>query len=165
MPSRYGCPVGPPSVAAREARPAGSAERRGRIPARAWAASWFVAGALFESAKAAVTAMDAAVKTGIGFTDAWLALRSLGLTETAVQGMVSRIVRKLNDGCKAVDTATFKTASFSVATFSAAGTNTGPGCWVGGLNGPGFWSAENEGMDAAAGGVSPPCPRSAPAGP
>ncbi|WP_232788956.1 hypothetical protein [Streptomyces odonnellii] len=113
----------------------------------AWAASWFVAGALFKSAKAAVTAMDAAVKTGIGFTDAWLALRSLGLTETAVQGMVSRIVRKLNDGCKAVDTATFKTASFGVA---AAGTNTGPGCWVGGINGPGFWSAENEGMDAAA---------------
>ncbi|MGW1719027.1 polymorphic toxin type 27 domain-containing protein [Streptomyces sp. NPDC002156] len=120
----------------------------------AWAASWFVAGAIFKSAKAAVTAMDAALKTGIGFTDAWLALRTVGLTEAAVQGMVSRIIRKLDDACEKVDTATFKTAGFQVASYSAAssgsGGGTGPGCWVGGLNGPGFWAAENEGMDAAA---------------
>ncbi|MEU7280341.1 hypothetical protein AB0A69_16375 [Streptomyces sp. NPDC045431] len=118
----------------------------------AWAAGWFVAGALFKSAKAAVTAMDAALKTGVGFTDAWLALRSIGLTEAAVQGMVSRIVRKLDDACESVDkvdNATFRVAAYST-TSSGSGGGTGPGCWVGGLNGPGFWAAENEGMVAAA---------------
>ncbi|MFK0210636.1 hypothetical protein [Streptomyces sp. NPDC090298] len=121
----------------------------------AWAASWFVAGALFKTAKTAVTAMDAALKTGIGFTDAWLALRSVGLSEVAVQGMVSRIVRKLNDTCNVVDRATprggsFGMTAFRVSTAAASAGNTGPGCWIGGLNGPGFWAAENEGMNAAA---------------
>ncbi|MFB6843016.1 hypothetical protein, partial [Streptomyces sp. NPDC056361] len=115
----------------------------------AWAASWFVAGALFRTAKAAVTAMDAALKTGIGFTDAWLALRSVGLTEAAVQGMVARIVRKLNSACEKVEKVTFKAAFFASASAGSGGA-TGPGCWIGGINGPGFWAAENEGMEAAA---------------
>ncbi len=81
----------------------------------AWAASWFVAGAIFRSAKAAVTAMDAAVKTGIGFMDAFMALRTIGLSEAVVQGIISRIFRKIGTACEAADTATFKVASFSVA--------------------------------------------------
>ncbi|MGW6393357.1 polymorphic toxin type 27 domain-containing protein [Streptomyces sp. NPDC055103] len=84
----------------------------------AWAASWFVAGAIFRSAKAAVTAVDAALKTGIGFMDAYLALRTIGLTEAVVQGIISRIVRKLSEACETVDTATFKVVSFSVAAAS-----------------------------------------------
>lgn len=110
----------------------------------AWAAGWFVAGALFKAAKAAVTALDAAIKTGIGFTDAWLALRSVGLTEAALQGMVSRIVRKVKDACEKVDTATFRVASFAAA---STATNPGvPACWVGDLNGPGRWFFEKESM-------------------
>lgn len=80
----------------------------------AWAAGWFVAGAIFRSAKAAVTAMDAAVKTGIGFMDAFHALRTIGLTEAAIQGIISRIFRKIGTACEVADTATFKVASFSV---------------------------------------------------
>ncbi|WP_137993278.1 polymorphic toxin type 27 domain-containing protein [Streptomyces vilmorinianum] len=81
----------------------------------AWAASWFVAGVIFRTAKAAVTALDAAVKTGIGFMDAFLALRTIGLTEAAIQGIISRILRKIGAACEAADTATFTLASFSVA--------------------------------------------------
>ncbi|MFF1512257.1 polymorphic toxin type 27 domain-containing protein, partial [Streptomyces sp. NPDC058326] len=81
----------------------------------AWAASWFVAGVIFRTAKAAVTAMDAAVKTGIGFMDAFMALRTIGLTEAAIQGIISRIFRMAGEACEAADTATFKVASFSVA--------------------------------------------------
>ncbi|WP_318212911.1 polymorphic toxin type 27 domain-containing protein, partial [Streptomyces sp. SJL17-1] len=81
----------------------------------AWAASWFVAGPIFRSAKAGVMAMDAAIKTGIGFMDAFMALRTIGLTEAAVQGIISRLFRKLGEACEVADTATFKLASFSVA--------------------------------------------------
>ncbi|MFD6529361.1 polymorphic toxin type 27 domain-containing protein [Streptomyces sp. NPDC060184] len=81
----------------------------------AWAIGWFVAGALFKAAKTAVIALDASVRTGIKFTEAWLALRSLGLAEGAVQGIISRILRKLDEACKAEDIATFRVVSFSVA--------------------------------------------------
>ncbi|MFJ1799058.1 polymorphic toxin type 27 domain-containing protein [Streptomyces sp. NPDC088180] len=82
----------------------------------AWAASWFVAGVIFRSAKAAVTAMDAAMRTGIGFMDAYRAIRTIGLTEAAVQGILSRLLRKASEACETVNTpATFKVAAFSVA--------------------------------------------------
>ncbi|MFZ3494690.1 polymorphic toxin type 27 domain-containing protein [Streptomyces sp. 5.8] len=81
----------------------------------AWAASWFVAGPIFRSAKAAVMAADAALKTGIRFMDAFMALRTIGLTEAAVAGIISRIVRKLDETCKAGDAATFRVAALSVA--------------------------------------------------
>ncbi|MFB7585844.1 polymorphic toxin type 27 domain-containing protein [Streptomyces sp. NPDC056169] len=81
----------------------------------AWAASWFVGGVIFRSAKAGVMALDAAMKTGIGFIDAYRALRTIGLTEAAVQGIISRLLRKLGDACEAANTGTFKLAAFSVA--------------------------------------------------
>ncbi|MFB7591059.1 polymorphic toxin type 27 domain-containing protein [Streptomyces sp. NPDC056169] len=91
----------------------------------AWAASWFVAGPLFRAGKAAVYALDAALKTGVGFMDAYRALRTIGLTEAAVQGIISRIFRKVGEACELADTtplklASFSTASFSTASFSAA---------------------------------------------
>ncbi|MER5747169.1 polymorphic toxin type 27 domain-containing protein [Streptomyces sp. NPDC002225] len=84
----------------------------------AWAASWFVAGAIFRSAKAGVMAMDAAVKTGIGFMDAYRALRTIGLTEAAVQGIISRIFQKVGKACEVAKPATFKAVSSSVAAAS-----------------------------------------------
>ncbi|MFD9574191.1 hypothetical protein ACFWBI_30725 [Streptomyces sp. NPDC059982] len=81
----------------------------------AWAASWFVAGAIFKSAKIAVTAADAALKTGVGFMGAYMALRNIGLTEAVVQGIISRLVRKLDAACTAEDAASFKAVSLSVA--------------------------------------------------
>ncbi|MGW5002430.1 polymorphic toxin type 27 domain-containing protein [Streptomyces hydrogenans] len=79
----------------------------------AWAAAWFVGGVLFRSGKAAVMAMDAAIKTGIGFMDAFLALRTIGLTEAAIQGILTRIFRKVGKACEVAAPATFKVASFS----------------------------------------------------
>ncbi|MFJ9434869.1 polymorphic toxin type 27 domain-containing protein [Streptomyces sp. NPDC101490] len=77
----------------------------------AWAASWFVAGAVFRSAKAAVTALDAALKTGVGFGDAFMVLRTIGLTEAAVQGIASRILRMAGEACETANIATFKLAA------------------------------------------------------
>ncbi|MDV9187820.1 polymorphic toxin type 27 domain-containing protein, partial [Streptomyces sp. SR27] len=81
----------------------------------AWAASWFVAGPLFRAGKAAVMAMDASLRMGVGFMDAYRALRTIGLTEAAVQGIISRLLRKLGDACDTANTGTFKLAAFSVA--------------------------------------------------
>ncbi|MEV7784062.1 polymorphic toxin type 27 domain-containing protein [Streptomyces sp. NPDC088106] len=80
----------------------------------AWAASWFVGGLIFRTAKNTVMAMDAAIKTGIGFMDAYRALRTIGLSEAVIQGIISRIFRKIGAACEKVDTATFKVASFSL---------------------------------------------------
>ncbi|MEU7024905.1 polymorphic toxin type 27 domain-containing protein [Streptomyces sp. NPDC046203] len=85
----------------------------------AWAIGWFVGGLLFRTGKTAVMAMDAAVKTGIGFMDAFMALRTVGLTEAAVQGIISRIFRKLGTACEAAGTASLKLAKFSVAAATA----------------------------------------------
>ncbi|WP_051804821.1 polymorphic toxin type 27 domain-containing protein [Streptomyces griseus] len=82
----------------------------------AWAASWFVAGALFKTAKTAVTALDASIKTGIGFTEAFRALRTIGLTETVIQGIFSRILRRIGTACQLASPATLKIASFSATT-------------------------------------------------
>ncbi len=85
----------------------------------AWAASWFVAGVIFRTAKAAVMAMDAAIKTGVGFMDAFHALRNIGLTEAAVQGIIRRIFQRVGAACEVADTATFKVASYSVMAASS----------------------------------------------
>ena len=106
----------------------------------AWAAGWFVGGKAIKLAADAVKALDASMKTGIGFTDAWKALRSLGLSEAAVAGIATKVIRELGDACKK----TARTASF---TARAAGAE--PGCWVE-VGGPGRWYAEKEGMDASA---------------
>ncbi|WP_328695568.1 polymorphic toxin type 27 domain-containing protein [Streptomyces sp. NBC_00342] len=85
----------------------------------AWVAGMFVAGALFKAASAAATALDASLKTGIAFTDAWRALRTLGLSESAVSGIISRIVRKLSEACAKLGPRTFKVTVFSVAAAGA----------------------------------------------
>jgi hypothetical protein len=85
----------------------------------AWAASWFVGGVIFRTGKAAVMAMDAAIKTGVGFMDAFRALRTVGLTEAAVQGIVRRIFQRVGTACEVADTATFKVASYSVMAASS----------------------------------------------
>lgn len=105
----------------------------------AWAASWFVAGAIFKSAKAAVTAIDAAVKTGVGFVDAWLALRSIGLAEAAVAGIGTKLILRLQKACEKV-----VPKSFSRAALSASSTPHHPGCWVE-MGGPGVWQISHEG--------------------
>ncbi|MEU1229093.1 polymorphic toxin type 27 domain-containing protein [Streptomyces sp. NPDC005828] len=86
----------------------------------AWAASWFVAGPVFRAAKAAVTALDASLRLGVGFMDAYRALRTIGLTEAAVQGILSRIFRKAGEACEVASPATFKSATFTLASFSVA---------------------------------------------
>ncbi|MFE2277489.1 polymorphic toxin type 27 domain-containing protein [Streptomyces sp. NPDC059454] len=89
----------------------------------AWAASWFVAGVIFRTAKTTVMAMDAAIKTGVGFMDAFHALRTMGLTEAAVQGIIRRIFQRVGTACEVADTATFSVASYSATTFAAASSN------------------------------------------
>ncbi|MFD3724577.1 polymorphic toxin type 27 domain-containing protein [Streptomyces sp. NPDC058671] len=90
----------------------------------AWAASWFVAGPIFRSAKAAVAALDASLRMGVGFMDAYRALRTIGLTEVAIQGILSRVFRAAGEACKAADAATFGAAGFkAAASFSASSGN------------------------------------------
>ncbi|MFK0225667.1 polymorphic toxin type 27 domain-containing protein [Streptomyces sp. NPDC090303] len=89
----------------------------------AWAASWFVAGPLFRAGKAAVTALDASLKMGVGFMDAYRALRTVGLTEVAIQGILSRVFRKAGEACAVVSPATSRSAGFKVASFAAASAN------------------------------------------
>ncbi|WP_328717980.1 polymorphic toxin type 27 domain-containing protein [Streptomyces sp. NBC_00247] len=81
----------------------------------AWVVGMFAVGALFKAGKVAVTALDASLKTGIGFMDAFRALRAIGLTEGASAGIISRILRKIGEACEAEDIATFRVVSFSVA--------------------------------------------------
>ncbi|MFJ7958492.1 polymorphic toxin type 27 domain-containing protein, partial [Streptomyces sp. NPDC096319] len=89
----------------------------------AWAASWFVAGPLFRAGKAAVYALDAALRTGIGFMDAYRALRTIGLTEAAVQGILSRIFRKAGEACQVAAPGTMTLASFKVTSLAASSAN------------------------------------------
>ncbi|MFC8388323.1 polymorphic toxin type 27 domain-containing protein [Streptomyces sp. NPDC057238] len=89
----------------------------------AWAASWFVAGAIFRTAKTTVMAMDAAIKTGAGFMEAFHALRTMGLTEAVVQGIIRRIFQRVGTACEVADAATFSVASYSVTTFAAASSD------------------------------------------
>ncbi|MFD8013407.1 hypothetical protein ACFV5C_24465, partial [Streptomyces sp. NPDC059762] len=112
----------------------------------AWAASWFVAGALFKGAKAAMMSLDAAVKTGIGFTEAWVALRSIGLTEGAIAGIGTKIIQRLQQACQKVDNVT--PSAFSLAAFSVSSTSANPQCWVE-MGGPGVWNISKEGGKSA----------------
>ncbi|WP_228039900.1 Tox-REase-5 domain-containing protein [Streptomyces chromofuscus] len=112
----------------------------------AWAASWFVAGALFKGAKAAMMSLDAAVKTGIGFTEAWVALRSIGLTEGAIAGIGTKIIQRLQQACQKVDNVTPST--FSLAASSVSSTSGNPQCWVE-MGGPGVWNISKEGGKSA----------------
>ncbi|WP_353947008.1 RICIN domain-containing protein [Streptomyces sp. HUAS MG91] len=47
----------------------------------------------------AVRAADAAARTGIGVADAYRALRTLGLSETAIEGIGARALRAVMDSC------------------------------------------------------------------
>ncbi|MFJ2056810.1 polymorphic toxin type 27 domain-containing protein [Streptomyces sp. NPDC087908] len=86
----------------------------------AWAASWFVAGPLFRAGKAAVTALDAALKTGVGFMDAYRALRTVGLTEAAIQGILSRIFQKAGAACTVASPAASKVVGAKAGLLSVA---------------------------------------------
>ncbi|WP_189149670.1 polymorphic toxin type 27 domain-containing protein [Streptomyces lacrimifluminis] len=69
----------------------------------AWAvvdvASLF-AGKIIRPIADAVRAMDGAVRTGIGFIDAWAALRSLRFSEVAVAGIASKIMQAVFEACE-----------------------------------------------------------------
>ncbi|MEU8629325.1 nucleic acid/nucleotide deaminase domain-containing protein, partial [Streptomyces sp. NPDC048669] len=68
----------------------------------AWVVGMFAVGALFKAGKAAVTAMDAAARTGIGFADAWTALRALSLSEAAISGIAGKMAEKFYASCRKV---------------------------------------------------------------
>ncbi|WP_406159692.1 ricin-type beta-trefoil lectin domain protein [Streptomyces canus] len=111
----------------------------------AWAivdvASLF-AGKILRPIADAVKAVDAAARTGIEFADAWKALRTLGLSETAVAGIGNRAVQQLEKGC--VD----GVARRSVARAAAVGNGITVCKWLE-LGGPGRWMAETENMSQA----------------
>ncbi|WP_443062626.1 polymorphic toxin type 27 domain-containing protein [Streptomyces sp. NBC_00390] len=70
----------------------------------AWAAvdvAALFAGKILRPIADAVTAMDAAARTGIGFIDAWAALRTVRLSEVAVAGIASKIMQKVFEKCEA----------------------------------------------------------------
>ncbi|MFF4573684.1 ricin-type beta-trefoil lectin domain protein [Streptomyces sp. NPDC001410] len=66
----------------------------------AWAYATYVPleGALSEISNA-VKALDAAARTGIGYADAWKALRGLGLSEVALEGIGAKILRTFVGTC------------------------------------------------------------------
>ncbi|WP_405938903.1 hypothetical protein OG338_21720 [Streptomyces sp. NBC_00726] len=66
----------------------------------AWVVGFFVAGALFKAASTAVTALDGAAKTGIGFLDAWKALRTLRMSEAAAAGVAKKVAEKFYNVCR-----------------------------------------------------------------
>ncbi|MFC9678375.1 ricin-type beta-trefoil lectin domain protein [Streptomyces sp. NPDC056948] len=103
----------------------------------AWAAGWFVGGKALKVTADAVKALDASLKTGIGFADAWKGLRSLGLTDDVIAGIGTKVLRELGETCK-------KT---SRTTFAARAAGAADGCWIE-LGGPGSWTPETESMKA-----------------
>ncbi|MFD5424014.1 polymorphic toxin type 27 domain-containing protein [Streptomyces sp. NPDC127084] len=69
----------------------------------AWAAldvAALFAGKILKPIADAVRAVDAAARTGIGFADAYKALRSLRLSEAAVASIVSKIMQTVYEGCE-----------------------------------------------------------------
>ncbi|MFE3760816.1 ricin-type beta-trefoil lectin domain protein [Streptomyces sp. NPDC059104] len=66
----------------------------------------------------AVKAADAAAMTGIGFADAYKALRNIGLSEPAVAGITGKIIQKLREAC-ATGKAPIGKSSFRAATKSS----------------------------------------------
>ncbi|WP_406505993.1 Tox-REase-5 domain-containing protein [Streptomyces sp. NBC_00212] len=79
----------------------------------------------------AVKAVDASAKTGIGFTDAWKGLRSLGLTDAAIAGIGTKVLREIGETC-AIGSA--RTAGFITRAAGAA-----KNCWAV-KGGPGVWA-------------------------
>lgn len=110
----------------------------------AWALSNFIPGKAFVEAVEAIRALDASLKTGIGFADAWKGLRSIGLTEEAIAGITSKAIPKLEAACAK---GAVTTAAFTMAV-SAAGGGGSYCAWLV-LGGPGKWIPETESMSAA----------------
>ncbi|MGR4850782.1 hypothetical protein ACIPTS_17615 [Streptomyces sp. LARHCF252] len=102
----------------------------------AWAAGWFVGGKVLKVIADGVKALDASLKTGIGFADAWKGLRSLGLTDDVIAGIGTKVLRELGETCKKTRT-----------TFAARAASASDGCWIE-LGGPGSWTPETESMKA-----------------
>ncbi|MER5563873.1 ricin-type beta-trefoil lectin domain protein [Streptomyces sp. NPDC002506] len=73
----------------------------------------------------AVKAADAAAKTGMGFTDAWKALRTLPLSEEAIAGIGSKLLEALGKARKVCNAVSFRAYKM------AAGTTQAPGCPTG----------------------------------
>ncbi|MFJ3880912.1 ricin-type beta-trefoil lectin domain protein [Streptomyces sp. NPDC090077] len=70
----------------------------------AWAAldvALLFSGKILKPIADAVRAADAAARTGIGVADAYKALRTLGLTEAAIEGIGARALRGFVEGCAA----------------------------------------------------------------
>ncbi|MFF3616174.1 RICIN domain-containing protein [Streptomyces sp. NPDC002580] len=105
----------------------------------AWAgldvASLF-AGKIIRPIADAIKAADAAARTGIGFADAWKALRALPLSEEAIAGIGARALQALGKACGKPRVA------------ALARTVSGEFCWVE-LGGPGRWFTEKESMKSA----------------
>ncbi|WP_306432499.1 ricin-type beta-trefoil lectin domain protein [Streptomyces sp. A1136] len=75
---------------------------RGSWGGCAWAAvdvASLFAGKILRPIADAVRAADAAVMTGIGFADAYKALRTLGVSETAIAGITGKAFQKLRELC------------------------------------------------------------------
>nr|WP_059045483.1 RICIN domain-containing protein [Streptomyces acidiscabies] len=83
----------------------------------------------------AVKAVDAAARTGIGFEDAWKALRAGGATDEVVAGVAARAIDNLAKTCRK--------PKLRLAILSSAADSEL--CWVE-LGGPGRWFAERESM-------------------
>ncbi|MFE1126411.1 ricin-type beta-trefoil lectin domain protein [Streptomyces albidoflavus] len=58
------------------------------------------AGKILRPIADAVTALDGAAKTGIGFIDAWKALSALRISDAAVAGIASKMAEKYYSACK-----------------------------------------------------------------
>ncbi|WP_445073526.1 RICIN domain-containing protein [Streptomyces sp. SAS_267] len=75
---------------------------RGSVGGCAWAAldvASLFAGKIIRPIADAVKAADAAARTGIGFADAWKALRALPLTEEAIEGIGAKILNEVVEWC------------------------------------------------------------------
>ncbi|MFE1288378.1 hypothetical protein [Streptomyces sp. NPDC058751] len=112
---------------------------RGSAGGCAWAAldvASLFAGKIIRPIAEAVKAADAAARTGIGFADAWKALRALPLSEEAIAGIGARALQALGKACGKPRIA------------ALARTVSGEFCWVE-LGGPGRWFTEKESMKSA----------------
>ncbi|MFD5888860.1 RICIN domain-containing protein [Streptomyces sp. NPDC060334] len=101
---------------------------RGSWGGCAWAAldvGLLFAGKILGPIATAARAADAAVMTGIGFADAYKALRTLGVSETAISGITSRAFKKLREACEKAGRPAAKSA-FRASAKSSQSAN--PGC-------------------------------------
>ncbi|MFD9488678.1 RICIN domain-containing protein [Streptomyces sp. NPDC059991] len=99
----------------------------------AWAASWFVGGKALQAIADGLHSFNASLKTGIGFTDAWKGLRTLGLSDEVIAGIGTKVARALSDACKTPGTASLARAASATLR-----------CWVE-KGGPGIWKWVKEG--------------------